>query len=680
MDQAPQPAELSCPAADRPASGNPVPASHRPSLFETLTSVETLTQAWQTVLARDARDGTLTAQTQRIAADPKGFINQLSQELRAGTYRPGPLWAMQIAKNGGGAITPGAAGTDQAARGQAAGTPGARTRTLRIPTIRDRVVERALVNTLSQRVDLLLSPCCFAYRTGLGRDDAIHHVTMLRDAGYLHVLRTDVRDYFPNLDVSQALRVLGRAVRCERTLALVGLVARPRRARGERRCRSRGIAQGSTLSPLLANLVLADVDHQLCDAGFGYARFADDIIVCSPSREDLAHGARLLRALVGSLGLSLNEEKTSMTSFDEGFCYLGVELTRTQPAVDPRHDVKGHPDPDHVVYVGREGSRVRVSKGRLLVEADSGIPQMSIPRHAVCRLVLTGAVGLSAGARSWALRHDVDVVFLSRRGSYLGRLAAPRATASARRLLAQAAVCADESARLPLARSIVEAKLRHQVGLLQRLGRRQKGVQVGDVCAQLRTLMGDAAHAADTAELMGLEGAASLLYFEELSRLVPAEVVFEGRSRRPPRDLANAALSYGYAILLAECVGALLSAGLEPSLGVLHASTDKRPSLALDLMEEFRPLLVDRTVMALLRQRRLRPEHAVESPDGAGVWLERRGKKALVDGYEATMQRTVSGALPGFQGSWRRHVHHQAQRLARALLEPGESWEGVSWR
>ena len=82
---------------------------------------------------------------------------------------------------------------------------------------------------------------------------------------------------------------------------------------------------------------------------------------------------------------------------------------------------------------------------------------------------------------------------------------------------------------------------------------------------------------------MGLESAASRIYFSCLSRLVPPEGAFDGRSRRPPKDLANAALSYAYAILLAECTGALLAAGLEPSLGVLHASTDKRPSLSLAL-------------------------------------------------------------------------------------------------
>lgn len=631
------------------------PAAATP--FERLSSIEGLAGAWQMVLVRDARDGLLQRQTRLIAGDLDRFLAELSASLRGGTYLPAPLLRADIPKR----------------------TPG-QTRVLHIPTIRDRVVERAVVNAVAHDADRIMSPCSFAYRTGIGTDDAVHHLATLRDDGYRHVLRTDVEDYFPNLDVEDALTVLAPVVGCPRTIDLIRLIARPRRARGERRTRSRGIAQGSCLSPLLANLVLNDADHALNDAGYGYARFADDIVVCAPARDDLLAARELLGSLVAAHGLNLNEEKTAMTTFDEGFCFLGVDFSRTRPAVDPHHDIKGVPNPDQVVYVGRDGARVHVSKGRLIVSGADGLPLVSIPRRAVSRIVLTGAVGLSAGARSWALRNDVDVIFLSRHGGYLGRLSAPRDTANARRLLTQAAFADDAEARLPLARAIVRAKMRHQVSVLHRTGRRDGGVDVAGACALIRSQAASADDATDTDELMGLEGAASSAYFDCLSRLVPEDVAFHGRSRRPPKDLANAAFSYAYAILLAECTGALLAAGLEPSLGVLHASTDKRPSLSLDLMEEFRPLLVDRTVMALLRSRRLRPEHATVSGDGEGVWLDKDGKKVLVDGYEATLQRQVKGALPGFAGTWRRHIHHQAQLLGRAIIEPDYRWSGASWR
>ena len=157
-------------------------------LFTTLTSVEHLTRSWQSVLANDAKDGNLTKETQSIAARADDIIGVLSNQLRDGTYRPAPLFRYDIPKSHGGGV-----------------------RTLRIPTVRDRVVERALLDTITRTVDLHLSANAYAYRTGRGTDDAIHHLTQLRDAGYTHVLRTDIADYFPNLDVEDVLVVqIGR--------------------------------------------------------------------------------------------------------------------------------------------------------------------------------------------------------------------------------------------------------------------------------------------------------------------------------------------------------------------------------------------------------------------------------------------------------------------------------------
>ena len=97
-------------------------------------------------------------------------------------------------------------------------------------------------------------------------------------------------------------------------------------------------------------------------------------------------------------------------------------------------------------------------------------------------------------------------------------------------------------------------------------------------------------------------------------------------------------------------------------------------------MEQFRPLLVAQTVMALLRTRKLRPEHGVVEAEAGRVWLGSDGKKILVDAYEAACQRSVTGALPGYSGSWRRHIAHSAQMLVRAIDEPDYQWSGVARR
>src|SRR5664280_3142719 len=102
------------------------------------------------------------------------------------------------------------------------------------------------------------------------------------------------------------------------------------------------------------------------------------------------------------------------------------------------------------------------------------------------------------------------------------------------------------------------------------------------------------------------------------SVLLPASLNFRGRTRRPPLDVANAALSYTYAVLLGEAVSALGAAGLDPAVGMLHADDDMRPSLALDLIEEFRPLIVDQIVVAVARRGELRLEHGPSRGGRAG--------------------------------------------------------------
>ena len=695
------------------------------SVFERLTSFEELAAAWNMVLAEDILDQQLRRQAKEIGADLAIFLGRLSAELRTGLYKPGPLYPLKRERlgplrRGLGA----AAGIATSPQGPAAPSP-----VLWVPSLRDGIVERAVAAAVGPAAEALQSSSSFGARTGLGIDAVVGRLTRLRGEGCANVLLLEIEGCASGVDLDDALETLRRGVPCERTLDLLCLLGLPRfeGVRPGAEDRLRGVLEGSSLRPLLENLALTDVDDAMCDAGFAYLRHGSKIAMCAPGRSELVDGLALISELVRSRGLKINEDATAMTSFDEGFCHLGIDYSQDRP-LEPSAEAAA---PVHVVYVGRDGSRVHVAKERLIVDAPDGLPQMSIPRRMVSRIVLTGNVGLSAGARSWALYNDIDVLCLSRRGTYLGQLAGPRSTANAQRLLRQAEFAADEEARLPLARSIVRAKLRNQLHVLHRLARREREGSAGDVesagaamgdgmevcgnagvasgggasaaaaagvvgvasaaaasgvvgleaaCRDIRCIMADLPDAASIEEIVGMEGAASNVYFACVAGLLPPEVSFPCRSRRPPKDMANAALSYAYSLLLGECTAALFAAGLEPSLGVLHASTDKRPSLSLDLMEEFRPLLVDRMVFGLLRSRRLRPEHAGPSDDGAGVWLTKDGKKAVVDGYEATLQRSVKGALPGFAGPWRRHIHHSAQLLGRAILEPGYEWVGVSWR
>jgi len=195
---------------------------------------------------------------------------------------------------------------------------------------------------------------------------------------------------------------------------------------------------------------------------------------------------------------------------------------------------------DRILYVGRDGARVHVKAGRVLVDAPGSLPATSVPKNSVTRIILSGNVGLSAGARSWAMRSGVDVVCLSRRGSYQGTLIGANRGAHASRLLAQVALVGDRERRVRLAASLIDAKIRGQIHVLTRIARRDETVHVADTTAHMHAWRRSLADARTLDEIMGIEGACSDAYFDALSACVPADVTFDGRSRRPPRDLPNA--------------------------------------------------------------------------------------------------------------------------------------------
>jgi CRISP-associated protein Cas1 len=177
----------------------------------------------------------------------------------------------------------------------------------------------------------------------------------------------------------------------------------------------------------------------------------------------------------------------------------------------------------------------------------------------------------------------------------------------------------DPALRAVFGRTVVDGKVRKQAVVLQRLARRHNAELVATTTEQLRQLLAMLPEATGRDELMGLEGAAARAYFAALGDLLPEEFGFTGRTRQPPLDVVNAALSYGYTILVGEAVSALCAAELDPNIGLLHADDDHRPALSLDLMEEFRPLIVDQVVLAAVNRHELRPEHGRRDAAAAGA-------------------------------------------------------------
>ena len=612
-----------------------------------------LRRAWTDVRDNASEDGEPSARVKAFDERIDEEVGRLVADLAWGAYEPRDLTEVIIDESD-------------------------KRRALHIPTLRDRIVERAILEVITPYVDPLLGCASYAYRPGLGVVDAVQAVAALRDEGLRWVVRTDVDDCFPTIPVTLARRMLGSVVDDPEVLRVVDLLlARGYTSRRRGRRVMRGLAQGCALSPLLANLVLAGVDERVLDAGFALVRYADDMVIAAGSRDEAWEAVRVVSDAVEQVGMSLGAEDTQVMSFDEGFTFLGEDFGPRYPPVLTGARVE---EPDRrVVYVATQGGRVRTAAGRLIVETSDDAEVLDVPTGQVSRIVAFGSVGVSAGVRSWALSNGVDVVFASRRGSYLGSYVGADQRQRADRVRAQVAIT-DTAEALAISRAIVEAKIAKQLVVLRRFGRREHAETVSAAIESIQGCLRLLPDCSTTAEVMGMEGAAAAAYFPAYGALLPDGLSFTLRSRQPPMDVANSALGYLYTVLLGECETALYAAGLDPMFGVLHTDHEDRPSLALDLMEEFRPLVVDQVVISCARLGSLQATHGRSDDGRAGVMLTKAGRLALLDAYERRMLTRTRGALPDFGGTLRRHLYRQAQRLRASIMSDDQPWTGLSWR
>ncbi len=326
------------------------------------------------------------------------------------------------------------------------------------------------------------------------------------------------------------------------------------------------------------------------------------------------------------------------------------------------------------LYVQTPGARIGKSGETLSIKVE-GEADRTVALVEVSDLVLAGPVALSTPALHELLRRDVSIVWMSSGFWYLGSTGAigPRSAAAKS---AQFSFCADTMRAHRAARILVAAKIRNQRTILRRNWRGEDEPRA-QVLERLQRLMDKLDHAplpdvSGPGSLLGIEGEAAALYFRALPSLfVPAVAAlpafaFERRSRRPPADPVNACLSLNYALLTRTLSSALSAVGLDPWRGFYHVDRPGRPSLALDLMEPYRPILADSAVLMALNNGELAGDDFIFAAGGCN--LKPGARRKLIAAYERRLDQEVTHPVFGYQLSMRRMIHVQARLFARWLL------------
>ena len=325
----------------------------------------------------------------------------------------------------------------------------------------------------------------------------------------------------------------------------------------------------------------------------------------------------------------------------------------------------------NTLFVLTQGAYVHLEGETIKVEAE-GKTLNQVPLHHIGAIVVMGNVSVSPFFVHRCAEDGRALSWLTQGGRFKARIEGP---ASGNVLLRRAQYDAQASREYStaIARWIVDGKIRNVKATLLRGSRESTDAEVSarlsDAARSMDKQIEALAQNPEIDSVRGIEGAAGRTYFGVFDLLIRAQkdaFTFKGRSRRPPTDRVNALLSFLYALLVTECAGAAQGVGLDPQVGFLHTLRPGRPALALDLMEELRPVFVDRLALAMINLRQIQAAHFEDRPGGA-VYLNEKGRKEVIIAYQKRKQTELTHAALDRKVPLGLVPHVQARLLARYL-------------
>jgi CRISPR-associated protein Cas1 len=312
-------------------------------------------------------------------------------------------------------------------------------------------------------------------------------------------------------------------------------------------------------------------------------------------------------------------------------------------------------------FVGKTDERLRVSFERKTI--------LDVPLIKVDGVVVLGRATVSPAALIELLERKIPLTFLTRTGRYLGSLEPPLTKNIFVRSAQWNAARQERDKAVHVVRGFVRGKLKNYRIALLRAQREGGRADFSGAIEKLDRVIGPIETTVEINSLRGLEGAGSAAYFGVFGQLIRAEgFEFKTRNRRPPLDPVNALLSFGYSLLMHDVQSAVNIVGFDPYLGYLHTERYGRPSLALDLMEEFRPLVVDAMVLATINRKVLSLSDFETEPMSGAVSLTDEGRKIFLRAYEQKKQSEFKHPVLGRKVSYQESFEVQGRLLAKFLM------------
>lgn len=320
------------------------------------------------------------------------------------------------------------------------------------------------------------------------------------------------------------------------------------------------------------------------------------------------------------------------------------------------------------IYVYEQGSVITIKENRLIITKVSKKIE-TIPIELIDGVMIFGNIQVSTQSIHKLLSKGINITYLSKRGYNFGRLENINKVNIERQRL-QFRQSEDMFYSLEISKEFIKGKIKNQRTVLLRANKYLQNEEIKENIKIMKRYIVKIEYVEDIESLMGMEGFCAKIYFDSVNYILNEEYRFKKRSKRPPKDSFNSIISFGYALLYNEVFNIIGSKGLSPYVGFLHKDRNKHAALCSDIMEEFRPILVDTLAIYLLNNDKITKEDFIFNIKNNSVLLNKDGASKIVKEFEKRILQKVSYVKEvNYKMNFREIIEYQILLLIKSMIE-----------
>ena len=519
-----------------------------------------------------------------------------------------------------------------------------------LPAI-DRFISRMLSQKLRQHLEPEFMKNSFAYQENKGVVDAVGLAQSYISEGKKYVVEIDLKDYFEQIPHDKMIALLGQKISDKRVVNLIyKYLCCTVMINGNVTTRERGLLQGNSMSPVLSNLYLDAFDRKLQEKELSWLRFADNIYVYCTNKDE---GVDLFNALSNMLEnefkLQINTTKSGVYDAMERWV-LGYEFVKVsgkivaQKHLYTKKNQYGNWHQSALEHIGREyhivqGGVLNKNDYSLLFENDE--EKHELPVKGIEHITLYSDVVITPTARKLISENGIRLCFVDKYGNLIGSYVPSRSTQSAMVLLKQAQFYVSEK-RFKMALAFEKSNLHNMRAVLRYYNKKKKGI-LSEQITQITQCIDELTNKSSVNDMLLVEARAKQLYYQSFNSIIRQKgFTFRKRTKRPPQDEINALISFGNTLLYNYILQCIYKTSLDPRIGVVHATTHRNASLNLDFADVFKPVIVDRTIFAMINRMEIQKEKHFEPRENGAIFLNEEGKRLFIENFEQKLDDKVS--------------------------------------